>query len=53
MEANSCPKVVVANIDTKPFLHKQTVHVKHVSDRGLGDGMGWGSLILILILIHV
>ena len=32
MEASSCPKVVVANIDTKPFAHKQTVHVKHVSD---------------------
>ena len=31
MEANSCPKVVVADLDTKPFLHKQTVHVKQVN----------------------
>ena len=30
MEANSCPKVVVADLDTKPFQHRQTVHVRQV-----------------------
>lgn len=50
MEANSCPKVVVANIDTKPFLHKQTVHVKHWSSschpapRGFAPSLDWQNM---------
>lgn len=30
-EANDCPKVVVADIDTSIFTKKQTVNVRHVS----------------------
>ena len=37
MEASSCPKVVVADIDTKSFQHKQTVHVRQVRNNSCLD----------------
>lgn len=30
-EAKDCPQIVVADIDTSPFLQKQTVKIKEVS----------------------
>lgn len=31
-EAKDCPQIVVADIDTSPFLQKQTVKIKEVSN---------------------
>ena len=52
MEASSCPKVVVADIDTKSFQHKQTVHVRQVCynsctdpERVMGSGVNFGGAI--------
>lgn len=32
-EAKDCPQIVVADIDTSPFLQKQTVKIKEVSNK--------------------